>query len=79
MMAQAQLDDAKSCDRKLIGDPAPFVFDSWKVNSRGSRATPKPELLAKDSDGKPATPTSTGIDSSRGGGQPAGKRHWRAG
>jgi peptide/nickel transport system substrate-binding protein len=32
IMGQAQLDDAKTCDRKLIGT-GPFIFDSWKVGS----------------------------------------------
>ena len=33
MMAQAQLDDKETCDRKLIGT-GPFVFKSWKPNEK---------------------------------------------
>ena len=32
IMAQSQLDDEKTCDRKLVGT-GPFVFDSWKRGS----------------------------------------------
>ena len=33
IMAQAQLDDKKTCDRKLIGT-GPFEFESWQPNQR---------------------------------------------
>ena len=39
IMAQSQLDDEKTCDRKLVGT-GPFVFDSWK---RGLRREPVPQ------------------------------------
>jgi len=57
MMAQAQLDDKKTCDRKLIGT-GPFVFDSWQVGtSLKGHANPNYWQIAPD--GKPYPYAST--------------------
>ena len=44
IMAQAQLDDKKTCDRKLIGT-GPFKFVSWQPNV-ALKARAQPRLLA---------------------------------
>jgi peptide/nickel transport system substrate-binding protein len=50
IMAQAQLDDATSCDRNLIGT-GPFVLEEWQVNERLS-ATRNPDYWLSDPDGR---------------------------
>jgi peptide/nickel transport system substrate-binding protein len=49
IMAQAQLDDAETCDRELIGT-GPFVFEDWTVNQRFV-ATRNESYWAEDADG----------------------------
>lgn len=51
MMAQAQLDDAKTCDRKLIGT-GPFKLKSWTVNQEFV-AEKNPTYWQMAPDGKP--------------------------
>ena len=51
IVAQAQLDDTKTCDRKLIGT-GPFKFDSWKPN-QSLKGTANPDYWQKAPDGKP--------------------------
>jgi peptide/nickel transport system substrate-binding protein len=51
IMAQAQLDDKKTCDRKLIGT-GPFVFDSWQVGTV-LKGHANPNYWQKAPDGKP--------------------------
>ena len=50
IMAQAQLDDAETCDTKLIGT-GPFVLEEWSVNDRLS-TTRNPDYWATDADGE---------------------------
>ena len=51
IVAQAQLDDTKTCDRKLIGT-GPFEFESWTPNValKGKR---NPGYWQDAPDGKP--------------------------
>lgn len=51
MMAQAQLDDTKTCDRKLIGT-GPFKLKEWKVNNHLT-VVRNPSYWQKAPDGKP--------------------------
>ncbi len=51
MMAQSQLDDKKTCDRKLVGT-GPFVFDSWNV-STALKGHANKNYWQKAPDGKP--------------------------
>jgi peptide/nickel transport system substrate-binding protein len=51
IMAKAQLDDTKTCDRKLIGT-GPFSFVSWKVNDK-MVVKANPDYWQKAPDGKP--------------------------
>ncbi len=51
VMAQAQLDDKKTCDRKLIGT-GPFVFKSWQPNQKFD-AVRNPHYWQIAPDGKP--------------------------
>ncbi|MDQ6696858.1 MAG: ABC transporter substrate-binding protein [Actinomycetota bacterium] len=51
IMAQAQLDDKKTCDRKLIGT-GPFVFKSWQPNTKFD-AVRNPHYWQIAPDGKP--------------------------
>jgi len=59
IVAQAQLDDAKTCDRKLIGT-GPFKFESWSQNDKliGSR---NEDYWQTAPDGKPY-PYADGIE-----------------
>jgi peptide/nickel transport system substrate-binding protein len=50
MMAQAQLDDARSCAENLIGT-GPFVFDDW-VPNQSFTATKNPDYWAQDAAGE---------------------------
>jgi peptide/nickel transport system substrate-binding protein len=50
IMAQAQLDDAATCDRELIGT-GPFVLEEWQVNERLS-ATRNPDYWLRDAEGR---------------------------
>ena len=50
-MAQAQLDDDKTCDRKLIGT-GPFKFESWKVGT-SLKGTANKDYWQEAPDGKP--------------------------
>ncbi|MET0728781.1 MAG: ABC transporter substrate-binding protein [Acidimicrobiales bacterium] len=49
MIAQAQLDDAESCDRELIGT-GPFMLDDWTVN-QSFTAVKNPHYWQTDADG----------------------------
>jgi peptide/nickel transport system substrate-binding protein len=51
MMAQAQLDDTKTCDRKLIGT-GPFKLKSWRVNDHLT-VVRNPSYWQKAPDGRP--------------------------
>ncbi len=51
IMAQAQLDDTTSCERKLIGT-GPFEFDRWEPNSK-LVAKRNPDYWQTAPDGKP--------------------------
>ena len=51
IMAQAQLDDKKTCDRKLIGT-GPFKFKSWQPNQK-LEAVRNPHYWQIAPDGKP--------------------------
>jgi peptide/nickel transport system substrate-binding protein len=51
IMAQAQLDDPTTCDRRLIGT-GPFVLEEWLVNERLS-ATRNPDYWLSDPEGRP--------------------------
>lgn len=51
ILAQAQLDNAESCDRDLIGT-GPFKFDSWTVN-QSFKASKNPDYWDTDDDGNP--------------------------
>jgi peptide/nickel transport system substrate-binding protein len=51
IMAKAQLDDTKTCDRKLIGT-GPFKFVSWKVNDK-MVVERNPDYWQEAPDGKP--------------------------
>ncbi|MCU1371733.1 MAG: ABC-type dipeptide transport system, periplasmic component [Ilumatobacteraceae bacterium] len=59
IMAQAQLDDQESCDRKLIGT-GPFKFDSWTPNDK-LLGTANPDYWQTAPDGKPY-PYAEGIE-----------------
>ncbi|WP_426572980.1 ABC transporter substrate-binding protein [Aquihabitans sp. McL0605] len=51
IMAQSQLDDAKSCDRKLVGT-GPFKFKSWTPNDK-LEGVRNPDYWQTAPDGKP--------------------------
>jgi peptide/nickel transport system substrate-binding protein len=51
MVAQSQLDDQETCDRKLVGT-GPFKFKSWKVNQEFV-AEKNPDYWQEAPDGKP--------------------------
>ncbi|MCU1370531.1 MAG: ABC-type dipeptide transport system, periplasmic component [Ilumatobacteraceae bacterium] len=59
IMAQAQLDDAETCDRKLIGT-GPFEFESWTPNDK-LVATRNADYWQTAPDGKPY-PYADGIE-----------------
>ena len=50
IMAQAQLDDPETCDRRLIGT-GPFVLEEWAVNDQLS-ATRNPDYWLTDDQGR---------------------------
>ena len=49
IVGQAQLDDAKGCDKNLVGT-GPFVKKEWKINDHFT-ATKNPDYWQKDADG----------------------------
>ena len=63
IMAQAQLDDKKTCDRKLIGT-GPFKFESWQVEPVAQGPPPTPTTGRRRPTAS-RTPTSTRSSSGR--------------
>ncbi len=50
MVAQAQLDDAETCDSNLIGT-GPFVFEEWRIDE-SLTATRNPDYWGTDAEGE---------------------------
>jgi peptide/nickel transport system substrate-binding protein len=59
IMAQSQLDDENTCDRKLVGT-GPFKFDNWTPNDKLT-GTANPDYWQTAPDGKPY-PYAEGIE-----------------